>query len=1216
MYLTEHALSLTAFQPSSASVALPDFNHTKALTERLQILRYVYGLSSKVEMSSQLLDHLWSLCTLPVDREAIMEFVAHASKSEICSSAPPENNNASNGLSNTPVCDKLHAVFSNEVSIRVFQNLFCASNVGWESLGEVAYQSFQMLYQNSLVGTNDALNACALDALWRICLSAGNDNVACQAMKDLLSLYSMPAAPIDGDVVDSSKSTDNGGNRFSKRIFDCLSEVKEGLQRGEISSERSAERCIRILKSAFEQSIIGGGNGAVVERLQSLQVGDLGIYLNEIPHGLRGISACKTIAIMGKVSGSNDKSQRFSLDVHPLQTVASVKAQIARRFNHDVKMVKLPNLSNRIDNNPTHNLQTASDDDLVGDFAIDDGKELIVILTDKEVQERASSGSKAQSNISKLDLSELFNDEGEGGSCGVFFDTLISVLESLPVTDTPPTDESRGAKQKVDTHSLVWDLLLAMPTNVGVNDKVQRASRGAAPDGDSMMVDSDWASLVDFSHFERSVYVMQVLDSFLRPPPHLFSSLSPQIADHLTSQLVDAAQDFRSSFIKSGGFEAVLRLFVQSGNADKKTRHRNRMGNACALRILSDCFLESGATVAVSIEGKEMVESFSGMGDFLKSLVYIIVDDEGVADTAILRVLRLVEMLLKSGAAFTSSFTEMPGDVAEKFLTSLLLWEGLGSPSTTSIQSAMKIRKYTEEMILATPMLSTSALPCLVKALKSIDPFSDGSSEFFSVLMKLVGSVNREENASQLKDLGSAVCDKLATYPSPNGDNEHIDYSTRVLCGCLRLLISLIEADDGKFLSEGSSHISTALGITPWSQEFSSNGHWDADGTAINADDKALVDLMGTIFDGFISSAKSPGSPPICCDRDSRNLAFNVVAATAQACSGGTGYVVLVAKVTSIISNVAPTIRHSWGQNASLDAGNNQRSTNTVKYSGLKNQGCTCYMNSFLQQLFMMPVLRDKLCSAEVPTILRSTGGGGAVEKGEDLVGKKISLHWDCGSNYDAMVDSYNEKTGMHTISYCLASLSVPRGGNQKPPDLSNLPKELPEEFVLSEGRPGKETGAFEILPNNTASATPGSEGEHGSSATKVKETEDEAHSRKLLEEVQRTFVNLAEARGRCFDPRSFVEASNCLKLEFDVWQQNDAAEFAMKLLDRLEISLKRWSPSVFKYLAHTFGLKTTKQKICKECGLKVRCDLVQVDASMTYILCSWSLHPLSLFTD
>jgi len=51
-----------------------------------------------------------------------------------------------------------------------------------------------------------------------------------------------------------------------------------------------------------------------------------------------------------------------------------------------------------------------------------------------------------------------------------------------------------------------------------------------------------------------------------------------------------------------------------------------------------------------------------------------------------------------------------------------------------------------------------------------------------------------------------------------------------------------------------------------------------------------------------------------------------------------------------------------------------------------------------------------------------------------------------------------------------------------------------------------------------------------------VKET-DEVSYRRLLEEVQRTFVRLNKgARGRVVDPRSLVEASGCLRLEFDVW--------------------------------------------------------------------------------
>lgn len=39
-------------------------------------------------------------------------------------------------------------------------------------------------------------------------------------------------------------------------------------------------------------------------------------------------------------------------------------------------------------------------------------------------------------------------------------------------------------------------------------------------------------------------------------------------------------------------------------------------------------------------------------------------------------------------------------------------------------------------------------------------------------------------------------------------------------------------------------------------------------------------------------------------------------------------------------------------------------------YVGLKNLGCICYMNSFMQQLFMMPSFRRRVLSAHDPAFL------------------------------------------------------------------------------------------------------------------------------------------------------------------------------------------------------------------------------------------------------
>ena len=1262
----------------------------------------------KIEMSVDQLAHLWNVCFQPIDREALMLFLANASKSD---DGTYNKRSDGNGGSLRPEnsmhnINSLSPCFSSNEFI--FEHLFCADvgGPGWEDLNEIAYQSFQ-----SFDAKEARFSSLTTDALWRICLSAGNDAVASWAMHDLLAVYGnnsygLPVAgpDSDGDRIVTEKKEDN---QFSQRIFNCLVQVKEGLRAGNRSSERSAERCIRILSAAFNQChSLGGSAGAVADRLgkmQQQQQQQEGLasasppsveeYLNLVPHGMRGVYCCNTVSIIARVTSrvpSNDISasgesptrymnthpERFILEIHPLQTLASIKSQIASHCNHDEKMVKLNNLTGHrrgVNGNAEPRISALPDTTLAADLGIMEGSEIIALLSDKVVTNNIDNSGNANNTTAQFDvpddpsreqrrhspqttsppstpstslgLTGLFSRNGPDGSSNLFFDTLISVLESLPVKGEAMNNYSKStrdgrskvgnSKKGSDTHSLAWDLLSAMPTDSGIIANVHRACSVTAeakvkPSYDEMAVEpigdtSDWSSLLDFRHFELSVYVMQILDSFLRPAPVMFSILPGDIAAEIFKSMSERAKVFRTCFILSGGFEAVLRLFIMSGKSgDKNTGQRNKMGNECALRIIKECFF---ANNELSKEGRNMIVSFDEetMSNFLKSLVSITIEDCGVSDNAILRVLKLARLMLESGGpSVTTSFTSLPGNAAETFLTSVLLWKGSGSLASTSIRSAVNIRKSTEEMILAIPLLSASALPWLVKSLKSIDPFTDGSDEFFSVLLKLVSSVHPIENAAQLRELGTAVCIKLASCPRPNSETAHIDHTTGVLCGCLKLLITLIEVhddDNGGFLVEGSRHVMQSLNIRPWSDEFSAKncGQWEPDSMSDN--DKAVVDLMGSIFDGFISSARSSGLPPICCDKVSRQLAFNVISAAAQACGAGTGYCILSQKINGIIANVAPSLRHRWGQNASVDdRASTSRNSNSVRYSGLKNQGCTCYMNSVLQQLFMMPALRKNLCSAEIPTIIRSSGGG-AIAKGDALVGKKISVQWENGNKYDAVVASYEIATGMHTINYCPIQLASGVDNNHQHQqfgfDISSLPRDLPEEYTLTEGRPGKETGAFEIIssiirpPLVTAGSLQESRtlSKSQEELVEVKESPDEATSRKLLEEVQRTFVNLDEARGRCFDPRALVEASHCLKLEFDVWQQNDASEFAMKMLDRLEISLKKWSPLHFKYLAHTFGMKKTTQKICRECGLKVRktawnCKHILYSGNMSHLSC------------
>lgn len=65
--------------------------------------------------------------------------------------------------------------------------------------------------------------------------------------------------------------------------------------------------------------------------------------------------------------------------------------------------------------------------------------------------------------------------------------------------------------------------------------------------------------------------------------------------------------------------------------------------------------------------------------------------------------------------------------------------------------------------------------------------------------------------------------------------------------------------------------------------------------------------------------------------------------------------------------------------------------------------------------------------------------------------------------------------------------------------EIALLPPVHPDEFFLSEGRPGKETGVFEIVTNDPVSSTGGNSGEVEMSTAQengeIKESEDEMAS-------------------------------------------------------------------------------------------------------------------------
>ena len=118
----------------------------------------------------------------------------------------------------------------------------------------------------------------------------------------------------------------------------------------------------------------------------------------------------------------------------------------------------------------------------------------------------------------------------------------------------------------------MWELLLSLPTQVDMEKAVLSAIQAPA----SKDAPRIWAKLLDPAQWHKSMYVLQIIDAFLKP------------SDECGGEIAKFAGGFKAAFIQSGGFLKVLELFmmIMPGNAHSAM---TGMGNAVALRIVKAC---------------------------------------------------------------------------------------------------------------------------------------------------------------------------------------------------------------------------------------------------------------------------------------------------------------------------------------------------------------------------------------------------------------------------------------------------------------------------------------------------------------------------------------------------------------------------------------------------------------------------------------------------
>ena len=300
---------------------------------------------------------------------------------------------------------------------------------------------------------------------------------------------------------------------------------------------------------------------------------------------------------------------------------------------------------------------------------------------------------------------------------------------------------------------------------------------------------------------------------------------------------------------------------------------------------------------------------------------------------------------------------------------------------------------------------------------------------------------------------------------------------------------------------------------------------------------------------GLSGGAEKEVDKPLCHTPTLRRTAFDVLQAW-QAGSEGDCRDQMSERIADLLKQ-ANLLKHSGKSDdwylVAAPYDSNKHESDEVVFAGLKNQGCTCYANSTLQQLFMCKRLRRAILEAPMLEHHRATTWH---LSDAELVGRTLMIDTRNQMVCYKVVD-YNEAKRQHTLYGPV---------NEHGKDLGNA-KNIP----FGSMRRYREEGRVRLVGVGDSS-----DKEYATLSQKDRD------ALTILDQLQRTFAYLEFSRKRYYDPRPLIEACKPLNMEFSVFHQNDATEFFDKLMEFVEEGTKGTHTGINvwkdRIAAHVFG--------------------------------------------
>jgi ubiquitin carboxyl-terminal hydrolase 9/24 len=553
---------------------------------------------------------------------------------------------------------------------------------------------------------------------------------------------------------------------------------------------------------------------------------------------------------------------------------------------------------------------------------------------------------------------------------------------------------------------------------------------------------------------------------------------------------------FYHRFVESGGVSVIINIFTRH-EFDKN--YINKVTVSISLHIL--CYLLS---TSISTRSVEAVESSGIIG-----LTTLFAEIEPLLST-------LVERLLSTCINATATGES---DVVQDGLSTLNMLINAPSASSYLISNTQTrslvsfifrsnskfVRNMASKFAIQVGKIEPVVFKWLLVELDKLDISDIFCEDLFQAIGELLPLLPTDKSTN-FQELVKLLSDKLIFFSA----SKHVANAEQVLLGSLKLMTKLI------------SIVPDFIASTKFGSQ--------------------LVDIVLSEFLFPIPEADKDKNP-VCDTSESRKVAFELLIEYTFINKAAISRI--ITRLNSLMVAAAPNMKDEWNKLATRDVSKKS----DVHFSGLKNQGCTCYMNSLLQQLYMIDTLRDAILSTPLIESHRTTLWH---LTNDELVGKNVLFEWHNGLWREGKVVKFNQETSSHEVLY--------------KDDIDTC------EFIIHEGRYNKETGRARIVPTDTAEPI----------------TTKESDAYLVFEQLQRTFYFMKYSKKKYFDPRLLVDACKTLNLNFDVYQQNDAAEFYDQILDRIEIATKGkhtkqniWSSLM---LNNVFGATYEYQKVPQDC--------------------------------